>query len=160
MGGETGFLGCMRFLEIGTERIDVLPQSSNFGVVNGTCSVQDRCVCVCACAVTSVSSGLVTDAHLCSPGQFQTLSVRRQLARWQICFVLHNCKNSLIALLTGLELRCACPSRGAAASSCLTSGRSPRVPHVISTCFRQVRPEPVRARRRLLAGLHHLHVQL
>ena len=41
-GGETGFLGCMRFLEIGTERIEVIPQQANFGVLNGTCSVQDR----------------------------------------------------------------------------------------------------------------------
>ncbi len=42
VGGETGFLGCMRFLEIGTERIESIPLGSNFGVLNGTCSVQDR----------------------------------------------------------------------------------------------------------------------
>ena len=42
VGGETGFLGCMRFLEVGTERIESLPLGSNFGVLNGTCSVQDR----------------------------------------------------------------------------------------------------------------------
>lgn len=41
--GEIGFLGCMRLLEIQGEPIDVIRPDYNFGVINGTCSVQDRC---------------------------------------------------------------------------------------------------------------------
>ena len=40
--GEIGFLGCMRFLEIGTERTDSIPEENNHGVINGSCSIQDR----------------------------------------------------------------------------------------------------------------------
>jgi len=42
--GETGFIGCMRNIEIGAERIDEIPEEANFGVVNGTCTIQDRLV--------------------------------------------------------------------------------------------------------------------
>ena len=42
-GGETGFIGCMRNIELGSERIDDLPPGANRGVINGSCSVQDRC---------------------------------------------------------------------------------------------------------------------
>jgi contactin associated protein-like 2 len=42
-GGETGFIGCMREIEIGNERIDTISDDQNKGVINGSCSVQDRC---------------------------------------------------------------------------------------------------------------------
>ena len=45
-GGETGFIGCMRNIEVGAERLDEIPQESNFGVINGTCSIHDRSVLV------------------------------------------------------------------------------------------------------------------
>ena len=42
-GGETGFLGCMQHINIQGEMIDDIPSSANHGVINGSCSVQDRC---------------------------------------------------------------------------------------------------------------------
>ena len=42
-GGETGFLGCMRNLYIQGVQITDVPAGANFGgVVNGSCSLQDR----------------------------------------------------------------------------------------------------------------------
>jgi len=41
--GEMGFLGCMKYIEIGTELQDTIPKEYNKGVLNGTCVIQDRC---------------------------------------------------------------------------------------------------------------------
>ena len=41
-GTELGFLGCMRNLEIGSESIDDILTDQNYGVLNGTCSIQDK----------------------------------------------------------------------------------------------------------------------
>lgn len=42
-GGETGFLGCVRNLYIQGVQITDIPSGGNFGgVVNGSCSLQDR----------------------------------------------------------------------------------------------------------------------
>ena len=43
-GGENGFLGCMRYLEINSERQDEIPDERNHGVINGSCYVQNRWV--------------------------------------------------------------------------------------------------------------------
>ncbi len=39
---ETGYLGCMRYLKVMGETVDVVTPDKNFGVINGTCNVQDR----------------------------------------------------------------------------------------------------------------------
>ena len=41
-GSELGFLGCMRELEVGTEAISYVKPENNIGVINGTCTIQDR----------------------------------------------------------------------------------------------------------------------
>lgn len=41
-GSETGYLGCMRYLKVMGESVDVVTADKNFGVINGTCNVQDR----------------------------------------------------------------------------------------------------------------------
>lgn len=41
--GFTGFLGCMRFLTIQGAIINNIPEERNFGAINGSCSLQDRC---------------------------------------------------------------------------------------------------------------------
>ena len=40
--GELGFLGCMRNLEIGSESIDEIQGDQNYGVINGSCGIQDK----------------------------------------------------------------------------------------------------------------------
>ncbi len=41
-GGETGFLGCMRNIEIAGEWVDDIPPEDNYNVINGSCSIQDK----------------------------------------------------------------------------------------------------------------------
>jgi contactin associated protein-like 2 len=44
VGGETGFLGCMRNLVLQGNPVTYVPSSGNInGVINGSCSLQDRC---------------------------------------------------------------------------------------------------------------------
>ena len=40
--GEIGFVGCMKFIEVGTEQLAEMPPDGNFGVINGSCIIQDR----------------------------------------------------------------------------------------------------------------------
>ena len=53
-GGRTGFLGCMRNLFVQGSLIADIPVGANTGgVINGSCSLEDRCVLSLQCLDTS-----------------------------------------------------------------------------------------------------------